>query len=50
MRTAKTKAKISMEKLTEGYEAFIKEKKINAKGKKLFNNTLKKAVKPRGSK
>ncbi len=39
-----------MEKLTAGYEDFIKGKELNPNGKKLFNKTLKKAVKPRGSK
>lgn len=39
-----------MEQLTQGYEAFIKGKKVNAKGKKLFNNAIKKAVKPRAAK
>jgi hypothetical protein len=39
-----------MEKLTENYEKFIKGKELNPDGEKLFNKTLKKATKPRGSK
>jgi hypothetical protein len=39
-----------MEKLTSNYETFIKGKEINNSGKKLFEKTLKKAVKRRGSK
>jgi hypothetical protein len=42
--------KTPMEKLTSGYEEFIKGKKVNKKGKNLFEKTLKKAVKPRGLK
>jgi hypothetical protein len=42
--------KTPMDKLTEGYEEFIKGKKINKNGKKLFDKALKKAAKPRGSK
>jgi len=44
------KEKTPMEKLTQGYEAFIKGKKINAKGKKLFDRAIKKASKPRSAK
>ena len=39
-----------MEKLTEGYEAFIKGKKVNANGKKVFDKAIKKAAKPRSAK
>ena len=37
-----------MEKLTQGYEEFIKGKKLNKNGKKTFNKALKKAAKPKG--
>ena len=33
-----------MDKLTQGYEDFIKGKEINIKGEKLFNKVLKKAA------
>ena len=49
MATRKKK-EISMLELTAGYEDFIKSKKTNKKGKKLFAKTLKKAIKQRGSK
>jgi hypothetical protein len=41
-----------MEKLTQGYEEFIKGKELNKNGKQLFDKTIKKAAnpKPRGSK
>lgn len=41
-----------MEKLTQGYEKFIKGKKTNKDGKSIFNNAVKKAtkIKQRGSK
>ena len=39
-----------MEKLTQGYEQFVKGKKVNADGKKLFAKTIKKASKPRALK
>lgn len=35
-----------MEKLTAGYEQFIKGKEQNAKGKKLFEQAIKKATTP----
>jgi hypothetical protein len=44
------KERTPMEELTKGYEAFIKGKKVNAKGKKLFNKVIKKAVKPPAAK
>jgi len=34
-----------MEKLTQGYEKFIKGKEINQGGKDAFNKAIKKAVK-----
>ena len=34
-----------MEKLTAGYEEFIKGKELNKNGKKVFEKTLKKATK-----
>ena len=40
------KVKTTMEELTKGYEAFIKGKKVNPKGKKLFDKALKKVAKP----
>ena len=36
-----------MDKLTAGYEDFIKGKKLNTKGKDLFEKTIKKAAKPK---
>ena len=45
--TKKTKDKTPMEKLTEGYEKFIKGKEINKNGKSVFNNTIKKAANPK---
>lgn len=42
-----------MEKLTQGYEKFIKGKETNTKGKELFDKAIKKAStskKQRGSK
>lgn len=47
---AKTKKNKTMVELTFGYEEYIKGKKRNKDGKKLFEKTLKKATKPRGSK
>ena len=45
------KKKVSpMDKLTAGYEDFIKGKELNKKGRKLFDKVVKKAAKPRGSK
>lgn len=43
----KKKEKTPMEVLTAGYEDFIKGKKLNKKGKDLFNKVLKKAAKPK---
>ncbi len=41
-----------MDKLTQGYEKFIKGKDFKENGKELFNKAIKKATKPkqRGSK
>lgn len=48
---AKKKKELTpMEKLTAGYEDFIKGKELNKKGRDLFDKTIKKAVKPHGSK
>lgn len=49
---ANTKNKTPMEKLTQGYEKFIKGKEVNPKGKELYDKTIKKAAttKQRGSK
>lgn len=46
----KGKKKTPMEKLTQGYEKFIKGKEQNQEGKTVFDKTIKKAVKPRSSK
>ena len=48
----KGKKKTPMEKLTAGYEEFIKGKELNPNGKELFEKAIKKAAtsKPRGSK
>jgi len=48
----KEKKPVSMDKLTEGYEDFIKGKEVNESGKETFDKALKKAVKskPHGSK
>lgn len=32
-----------MEKLTQGYEKFIKGREVKSKGKELFNNAIKKS-------
>jgi hypothetical protein len=48
---AKKKKELTpMEKLTAGYEHFVKGKKLNNKGRKLFDKVLKKATKPRSAK
>lgn len=47
---AKKKALTPMEKLTAGYEDFIKGKELNKKGKELFDKVIKKAAKPRSVK
>lgn len=50
---SKKKNQTPMEKLTQGYEKFIKGKELNQDGLKGFEKTLKKAVKikkQRGSK
>jgi hypothetical protein len=39
--------KTSMEKLTQGYEKFIKDKETNKTGKQLFDKAIKKASKPK---
>jgi len=39
-----------MDKLTSGYEKFVKNKKPNKNSLALFEKALKKASKPRGSK
>jgi hypothetical protein len=46
------KNKTPMEKLTQGYEKFIKDKEIKENSRELFNKVMKKAtiVKQRGSK
>ena len=46
----KKKKDMTMEEVTAGYDKFIKGKKLNPNGKKVFESTLKKAVKQRGSK
>ncbi len=50
---AKKKDQTPMEKLTQGYEKFIKGQELNKDGKDQFDKALKKAVTPkkqRGSK
>lgn len=44
------KKQTPMEKLTAGYEKFIKGKEVNPEGKELFEKAIKKAAKPRASK
>jgi hypothetical protein len=39
------KEQTPMEKLTKGYEKFMKNKEVNPKGRELFDKTLKKTVK-----
>jgi hypothetical protein len=48
----KKKESTPMEKLTQGYEEFIKDKELNKDGKKQFDKVIKKVAKPkqRGSK
>jgi hypothetical protein len=41
------KKKTPMEKLTAGYEAFMKGKKAKKTGKSSFNKAIKKAAKPK---
>jgi hypothetical protein len=50
MKAGKKNGKTPMEKLTKGYEKFIKGKEINSEGKKLFDKTLNKSVKKQGGK
>lgn len=53
MKSNVSKGQTDMDKLTEGYEEFIKGKGVNKNGKKVFNNALKKAAttkKPRATK
>lgn len=47
---SKKKDKTPMEKLTEGYEKFIKGKKTKKEGKQAFEKALKEAIKQYGSK
>jgi hypothetical protein len=50
---AKKKEQTPMEKLTQGYEKFIKGKELNENGREQFEKTVKKAATPkklRGSK
>jgi hypothetical protein len=44
------KEKTPMEKLTAGYDKFIKGKEANPNGKTAFEKVVKKAVKPRSAK
>jgi hypothetical protein len=46
----KKKEPTPMEKLTAGYEDFIKGKELNNKGRELFDKVVKKAAKPRSAK
>ena len=50
--TSDKKEQTPMEKLTQGYEKFIKGKEVNPNGKQLFDKAVKKSSKPkpRGSK
>lgn len=41
------KKQTPMEKLTKGYEKFIKGQELKKNGKKSFNKTIKKAAKPK---
>ena len=49
MKQKKNK-KLTMERLTNGYEQFMRGKNVNNNGKKIFEKTIKRAIKPRGSK
>jgi len=44
------KIETPMDKLTAGYEKFIKGKKLNKSGKASFDKVIKKASKPRSAK
>jgi hypothetical protein len=44
------KEKTPMEKLTQGYEKFIKGKELSKNGKSVFDKVIKKASKPRVAK
>lgn len=48
--TAKKTKKTPMEELTNGYEEFIKGKKLDPNGSAKFKKALKKAVKPPAAK
>ena len=50
MKKKNKNANTTMDKLTIGYDKFITGKESNPAGAKLFEKTLKKAIKPRGSK
>lgn len=47
MKSSKKKALTPMEKLTAGYEQFIKGQEVKSNGKKAFNKAIKKAAKPK---
>jgi hypothetical protein len=44
MKSKKKKEKTPMEKITQNYEKFIKDKEVNENGKELFDKALKKAI------
>ena len=44
------KERKTMSELMQGYDEIVKGKELNKNSKKLFEKTLKKAVKPRSSK
>ena len=46
--TSNKKAQTSMDKLTQGYEKFIKGKELNKDTKEQFDKIVKKATKPKG--
>ncbi len=46
----KDKKPTPMEKLTDGYEGFIKGKETKDNGKEAFDKAIKKAIKPHGLK
>jgi hypothetical protein len=43
-----SKKQTPMEKLTQGYEKFIKSRELSKEGKQAFDKAIKKAAKPKG--
>jgi len=50
MKSKPKKEQTPMEKLTQNYEKFMKNKEVNENGKELFDKTIKKATTTKSSK